>query len=334
MSACRRCDFRTSPDTEQTPAEQMAEHALATSHHLCPVCSTSLDDTDPVHACERCLSKAREDLAGILLMFAELPDHLGHPRSPTYDTDRPSAADGHPLPGGDALVLLGPGSEGLSEDGHTSKDGDVSSVAFELGWWEKDWRETRDDPDPGPPLSTAATVRHAAGYLEVHARWAATSHPGFPEFADDLRRIHATLEQATGRSERRIVAEAGCMSCGGVLVREVRPRKSEAEPLRKGTEDEGYQSGYTCQNKGCGRVYHIPPEPAEGFNEYAWALKSHLEDHPQEWAPSDFICKWHPVTPELLRQWKKRQQVATAVRYGVTLYRVADVVARLEARTA
>lgn len=305
---CARCDFRSSD------LEQITEHAQ--THPLCPICQHSLTDTDPAFGCETCLTRARADLAGIVLMYDELPRHLGHPKSQVYDQS-PHGNDGPPLPGGDGLVLLGPGSAGLSDDDVTSLDGDPVSVAFELDWWERAWRETRGDDFDPTPMSMAAVVRHASAYLEVHARWAANSHAGFETFARDLRRLHGLLERATARADAHEVAEAECMSCGGELVREVRPRKPNDKPRRKGTEDEGYQSGYTCQQ--CGRVYQIPEQ---GFNEYAFALSSHLRQHPQEWAPADLLAEWFGITPGLLRLWKHRGLITSRVAYDVTLYRV------------
>jgi hypothetical protein len=320
---CARCDFRT-PDQDDAAA-----HALEAGHPLCPVCHHSLTDTDPAFACEKCLTRARTDLAGIMLMYDELPRHLGHPKVTVYDQS-PHGTDGPPLPGGDALVLLGPGSQGLSDDAETAIDGDPASVAFELDWWERDWREARGDAIDPVPMTTRAVVQHAAAYLEVHGRWAANNHPGFDVFAADLKRLHSLLERATARADVHEVAEAECMSCGGELVREVRPRKADDKPRRIGTEDEGYQRGFTCQQ--CGRVYQVPDE---GFNEYAFALSAHLRNNPQEWAPAEMLTEWFGVSPALLRQWKHRGQItARTTTYDVTLYRVCCPVDWSEAASA
>lgn len=322
MIKCARCDHSANDP------EEVTAHALAAGHPLCPVCGHSLSEHEPAFACEQCLTRARADLAGIVEMYAELPRHLGHPRSTAYDRSRPST-DGAPLPGGDALVLLGPGSPGYDDDDVTVRDGDPASVAFELDWWQRDWADSRGENPDLTPRSVAAMVRYAAGYLEVHARWAANNHPGFDAFAADLNRLHRLLEHATARTDAREVAEAACMSCGGQLVREVQPRQDDGGASRKGLPEEGYQSGFTCQ--GCGRVYAIPEG---GFNEYAFALNAYLWAHPQMWAPADLLADWFGIAPSLLRQWKHRGLISSRVAYGVTLYRVCCPVDPAEAASA
>ena len=110
MSHCNRCDWQHTPDTDGRPREQLLAHAIDADHPLCVICHHSLN-RDEQQTCEHDLTRARELLAGIVLMQAELPRHLGHLRGSTYDNDRPSS-NGQPLPGGDILVLLGPGSTG------------------------------------------------------------------------------------------------------------------------------------------------------------------------------------------------------------------------------
>lgn len=323
MTRCHRCDWQANPDGDQQ--EQAAEHAQASSHWLCH-CGRSLAPEEPL-TCERCLTDAREHLAGIRLLYEELPTHLGHLRSPVYDAT-PHGDDGPALPGGDVLVMLSGGSEGLADDGETVRDDDPTSIPFELHFWEKAWREDRGEPIDGKPMSTASVVRHAAAYLEVHARWAANNHPGFGAFADDMRRLHRTLERATARTDAREVAEAECLECGSELIRAVRPRL-EGEPRREGTEQEGYQDGYTCT--GCGRVYERHPA---GYDAYAIALRQHMHVNPQEWASAELLAGWFGVSPTLLRVWKHRGLVETTTRYGETLYRMRCHVPEHQAQSA
>lgn len=331
MTRCARCDFTTDPNTETSEAEQAAEHAQSAGHWLCPCCGNSLAPTDPRMACEECLTAAREHLAGIVLLYDELPAHLGHVRSASFD-DSPPVDDGHPLPGGDVLVLLAAGSEGLDEDALTTKDGDVGSVAFELHWWETQWRTDRNDEVDNRPMSVASVVHHAAGYLEVHARWAANNHAGFDQFAADMRRLHRTLEQATSRTDVHEVAEAECLECGADLVRKVRPRLSDEDRKDKlGTEHEGYQDGYTCSNRDCGRVYDRHPT---GYDAYAIALRQHMHVNPQEWASAELLADWFGVSPGLLRVWKHRGIVETTTRSNMTLYRMRCQIPEHEAQSA
>ena len=157
MSHCNRCDWQHTPDTDGRPREQLQAHALDAGHPLCVICHRSRH-RDEQQTCEHDLTRAREILAGIVLMQAELPRHLGHLRGSTYDNDRPSS-NGQPLPGGDILVLLGPGSTGTAartltrteqaaglsgrEHGIDNDPLDGMSVAFTLWQWVADWKETR-----------------------------------------------------------------------------------------------------------------------------------------------------------------------------------------------
>lgn len=297
MRGCARCEWVPRGDDDLAPRLQLLEHAEAKGHPLCLVCSTSLALADR-QTCESCLTKTRVLLAGISVMYDELPRHLGHVRSQVYDAGRPESADGRPLPGGDVLVLLGAGSEGLEEDGTTSRDGDAVSVAFTLEFWREEWEDARGERVvERRPRSSRTKVRQAVGYLERMTRWAAQQHAGFVDYADDLRLLHGRLERATGRNQPRVKAEAECFDCGAdALVREVREgeacghRPPEFPPASGGSllerralheeqvsaweaahsrcEQGGHEDRWTCQR--CGRTYDWPA--------YLLACRSRVED--------------------------------------------------------
>ncbi len=216
---CSRCDWR--PDDELAAEvghrEQLAFHAAESDHPLCICCMRSLQKFENGFTCDGCLNEARVLLAGIVTMWQELPQHLGHLRSPSYDSDRPGASDGRPLLGGDLLAMLAKGSRGDSEDGHSTKDGDLLSVSFELGWWAEEWRQLRGERKP---LRSATQI---TGYLERKAQWAATSFPGFDRYLIDLRKVHGMLERATCRHTRDERTNTDCFHCGGVLTRRTQP---------------------------------------------------------------------------------------------------------------
>ncbi|MCW2601841.1 MAG: hypothetical protein JWM02_3670 [Frankiales bacterium] len=252
---CARCDWQSTPDLDQPPRQQAADHARDAHHPLCVVCSSSLTQHEP-QTCEGCLTTARENLAGIVTMYLELPRHLGHLRPIGYASSH-GGGDGRPLPGGDALVLLSGGSEGGAPRKLTSGDlraperwwvkgatgplsqaalmaaerertgrehqvdnrpSDAQPVSDALGTWALEWQEERGESEQ-LGHRPADIVLAAAGYLERRCRWAANSHPAFDEFAADLTRLHQRLEVVTGRSERPIVAEADCFECSGALER-------------------------------------------------------------------------------------------------------------------
>jgi len=242
MRSCARCDWQPTDDAT------LADHALDAGHPLCVVCTRSLTTAEP-NCCERCLTEAHTLLSGIVTMFDELPTHLGHLHGAVTG---PRSSDGRPLPGGNVLVMLSGGSEGLAEDGTTSREGDYPSVAFELGWWTLAWADDRGD-EALLGHTPARIVAKAAGYLERKMRWASL-RPGFDQFHADLARLHRSLEHATGRSQPRQIAECACFDCGGQLERLV--------------TDRGYADEWTCRR--CGRQYE--------WQAYLLALRSRLEE--------------------------------------------------------
>ncbi len=216
---CARCDWK--PEGDEDRAEQLTAHAAEAEHFLCRVCLHSLPDHEATAVgCSACLNDARTLLAGIHALWVELPSHLGHVKGSGYDNDRPNAADGRPLPGGDVLVLLGPGGTGRSEDAQTWRANDCPSVAFTLTTLEDDLRHVRGDAaSEMPPSSEGRVVGAAVRYLDTFMRWASVNHPAFDEIHADLKSLHYRLEAATGRSEIKTTAEAECFDCGGNLVR-------------------------------------------------------------------------------------------------------------------
>lgn len=337
MNQCARCDWQPDRDAEQASRAQLAEHAEQAGHPLCAVCHTSLVQGE-TQTCERCLDRAQTHLAGVAFMYDELPSHLGQGSGAATG---PVTSDGRPLPGGEILVLLGPGSQGLSEDGTTTRDDDTTSVAYELGWWEADWRERRGEVAVTPPRRLAAEVRAYLGYLETRMRWAATTHPGFGRFAEDIRVLHSRLERATGRAQLVVKAEAECFRCGAdALVREVQPGESckhrpplfppevvipllpislevrrarfaelveEYERQHGRCQQGGYVDHWTCQR--CGERYD--------WRRYVLACSARVEAGRETiraaggWGTPVQVAAAVGVPFETLRTWTKRLQVTS-----------------------
>jgi hypothetical protein len=233
---CARCDWRAPRDSD-LPGVELHEHAALSGHPLCTVCNRSLEDTDPV-VCETCITRARKTLTQIVELYALLPEQLGRPAGQSPGGRR-GGGDGAPLPGGAALVLLGPGSTGTEprrltskeqllgvegrEHGEDNKERDLVSVAFALHTWEIDWRDTRGEPEP----DGHGTVVGAAGYLERRMRWAANgerthpAHPAFPDFVQELSDLRDLLEQATSRRNDPERAPVPCLDCDSTSLRRV-----------------------------------------------------------------------------------------------------------------
>lgn len=225
-TACARCPWRPDLDSDVPAREQAQVHAADLDHPLCVCCGRSLVRGE-AGTCETrepndgtpCLQTAREHLSGIRSLYDDLGSHLGHLRGPRLGCSSPSASDGRPLPGGDVLALLGPGSRGDSEDGHTTKDGDPVSVAYELTWWAEDWADRfGDQATDVRPRTPAAQMRQALAYLERRMRQASRHHPAFAQFAGDLRTLHRALERASALIRTPARPEAACFDCGGQLI--------------------------------------------------------------------------------------------------------------------
>lgn len=299
-TTCARCEFRA---TEEEP---LAVHAIGSGHPLCAICLRSLAGAEP-RVCEGCLQHAQSLLSGIVTMYGELPDHLGHLHGWHPQTGRSS--DG-PIMGGTVLVLLGPGSPGYDEDSNTSLEGDRPSIAYELAWWAMGWADTRQDMPADQALlwmqgSPAGIMMRAAGYLETKMRWAATSHPAFDTFTSDLRRLHGLLERATGGGRVVEKAEADCFVCGGDLVQDTvtvmkRAGRQGEGPMRVGevpTDD----LSHTCET--CHRRY----TPAE----YRMALRAAWASV-EAWVPLVTAARDAGLNVETVEKWAARNQVATA----------------------
>jgi hypothetical protein len=311
---CGRCDFLADPESEVPEFEQLAEHTNGSGHPLCSVCQVSLEPSD-VMVCEGCVTSAQGLLSGVRTMyFEDLPRALGQLRGSGFSGGRPGASDGRPLLGGDVLVLLGSGSEGLAEDEFTTKDGDPASVAFDLGFWEESWREHFGEMAPRLHRPDKMVAR-AAGYLERRNRQAARSHLGFPDYLDDLHLLHARMERVTGRAKKPLKANASCFDCGRPLV-------------KRDDEERGVEEFFTCV--GCHRRYDDVG--------YALALKQELfrqssfELDGLTFATRELVAARVDRSKHTIRQWMSEQVVRTHVKGGVRFVCLEDALAQDELR--
>lgn len=190
----------------------------------CAVCVQHLDAGE-FTTCWACVGKARRDLLAIMELVALLPEHALN-----------GATNGHlvasdPIPGGDAVVMLGRGSEGLSDDA-TTNPGDPEPPAWVLGWWEEVWRENLglDSKLPVWRRRPEQTLATAGVFLGEHLDWAANYHRGFRRFAHDLGATRHQLE-ALLRAGDAPMEGVSCFECGATLERVYRaPRGCSCPP--------------------------------------------------------------------------------------------------------
>lgn len=206
---------------------ELAEHSAEASHPLCIICQQSLPLMQR-QTCIVCSARTRKDLDLIDTMYMMLPEQLGRLPSGGAAMMAPGHDDGPPLPGGDALALLGPGSSGRSQvsgvrvagglmddsHGYDEWPGDPQSAAWELARWEDNWRIIRGEPG----AKDAANVAGSRVYLSNRLTWAADHHPEFDTFAHDVYRLRSRLERVTGMDD---TPERGvpCLDCAATLLR-------------------------------------------------------------------------------------------------------------------
>ncbi len=280
---CQRCDWQPDPDSPLTTDAQLTEHAEAFAHPLCCICHRSLTDVQP-QTCDSCLDQAQAHLSGVLTMWLELRSYLGHLHGSSYDTSH--GTDDYVLPGGDVLVLLGPGSQGLSDNHETIKSNDDAlSIAHLLGSWQALWQQARNEHiDPAEHLvhqGRGGVIYSAAGYLERHSRWAANRLPTFPNYAADLEALHALLEIKTGRTRAPAKANAACFTCEGTII----------WPVDRGTGLE--LPTLTCRD--CRQSYTL--------GQYLLALRAKRESDLTGWVPIADAARAAHRSSKTIRAW-------------------------------
>lgn len=204
---CLRC-----PESPDWSRAELAAHAADTGHALCCVCQRSLPADRP-QTCRSCTARALANLGDIDDAWGDLPAAAAE----RWGTGREH-------PGGDVLVMLAGGSKGRTgwagvtlrdgrvDDSHGQDEwpGDPQSVAFDLSTWEDDFRAHRGEPATECPPAEA--FPRAVAYLRRHHAWAATSHPAFDEYAEDLWRVRARMWGVLGLSDRPVQG-APCLRC-------------------------------------------------------------------------------------------------------------------------
>lgn len=220
--------------------EQCAGCVRCTERH-CVVCTATHVGTDTL-ACADCLAALREALHDIVLLCDALPGQAA------FGGEAGHLLAGAPIPGGDAMVLLGPGSDGRAQvremlweatDAPHSDDersGDPEPPLALLASWEDDWRLLWAQP-AGP----RATLPNAAAYLLRNLARAAATHPAFDEFADAIFGCRARLEDVLHDGERDETG-APCVHCGATLIRRSMPPRT----CRHDVDDDVGNSGDVC----------------------------------------------------------------------------------------
>jgi hypothetical protein len=339
MNACARCNWVL------VPPDTLADHAEAAEHPLCTACAqlrrqhpVSLPSDRP-RVCRDCQDRASQLLAEILEMWRELPDLLEQHAART-------------LPGGDALVLAGPGSRGPQDSDDAAvrwlisdnRAASTPSVAWTLISWEDDFRHVRGEHAASlPPNCSAAVVLAAADYLAEHAAWASEQHWAWGDYAADLAFVHAALMRVTGRHRAPTRLGLDCFACRGPLEYRIHPTDPTEAPegpkwwLRKevyGPIDQtewthrlgqaGLQEDVaTCGR--CGQVYNA--EQLMNAKKDAVEKSQWLTDDEGQWGTAKAMTEGIARSESVLLGWRKAGLIRSCVIGGVVYLHLDDVLA-------
>jgi hypothetical protein len=247
------------------------------------------------------------DLRAICELHAHLADEAAH---------RAASKD---LPGGDALVMLGPAAnletwawqidqaETAYFAGATDQwlevydqDNDPPPVLLVLAYWEDKVRDERNQP-----TDLRATVRRSADYLLGQLDLRSTEYLGVEELATDLRNLRTRLESVL-HDGIRLDRGVPCMNCGTLLVK-IWGQATD------GTDDRWHCS--TC-------------ETWSNVEQYKLAVKYAARAHAKGLTATDMEDEYR-VPAGTIRVWAHRGLVKKRGRdaSGRQLYDVADTLA-------
>lgn len=187
----------------------------------CIVCHRDALKFAEDQTCVRCLGATRRSIIRIeqdyKLLPIELLDRAGaaSPMEPNGDRH----GDGDPLPGGDLMVLLGPGATRHHADALYD---DVDSILGTLERWETDWRITFGDG----AAKGHATIENVTVYLMRRLSHAARNHGAFDEFATDIRDLRYRLDVRLGLHPQR--SDVPCIICETRTLERPAPRNGRA----------------------------------------------------------------------------------------------------------
>jgi ribosomal protein L37AE/L43A len=239
---------RHQPDCD---SEQCAGCLPCTRDH-CTSCHTRhLDKAHPL-MCPSCVGAIRNDLDAALRLEGQL---FGQALA---DASRA-------IPGGEAMVMLGPGSDGsagLAAGDHIHESrADPTPTLTLLAKWAEQWRAAFGHPVRG---RGTRKLHQVAGYLQRQLTQAAQIQQcETVRLATELRAQVGRLEAILHEGIRHDAAGVACFDCGGKLQRRM---------IETGIEDE-----WTCAR--CRRRYSQP--------EYHLAVRAQLQAQQQAKAISE-----------------------------------------------
>ncbi len=215
------------------PGDEICRGCAECPDDHCIVCTTEhCNDQYPL-TCPTCVSAVRTDLGEIARMAAA-PLRL---QTVIGDAGRLASK---PIPGGEAMVMLGPATLAHGRAWYDEFGGDSShkddqlyvdqdTPAMILGQIEDDWRDISGDPTEHP-----MRVQDSIDYLLANLTRMSQRRAGdFPANAGDVAGLRYFLEELLHDGERHDPG-APCVHCGTALVRKsAKPRPCKHERLAR-----------------------------------------------------------------------------------------------------
>lgn len=190
----------------------------------CTVCRRTHAD----HVCPHCLRQVRTTLARLKYLARKLPGEATR--------NHGAYATGNNIPGGDALVLAGPGASpeqirrALDErlllqldTSHAQEESraDPRPPATVLAYWTRTWRDHLDQP-----TTLTITLDRAADYIDTQLPHL-TDDPRFIVMARELGDALRRVEDALHEGDRPQTSRVPCWECGTRLVKVYTAREDD-----------------------------------------------------------------------------------------------------------
>jgi hypothetical protein len=297
----------------------------------CGDCGERLDTTG--RTCDRCVSRARNDIRDVRDLYRELPDviaAIAGLHAVRYDErgSKRRTANDTTIVGGAALVMAGDGNLGTSRLGKyesptdrtvrevlSAQRDDPPSVLAVLTSWEDAWRVEQHQH-----AADKTTVDAAVDYLLQHVTWAAQHSETWSDHRVDTRQLRSRLRMLTGATAPPKPSDAPCIECNGTIV-------------QRYTAD-GLDDIRECNS--CGATYS-PVRYMLAVNE---RLETVRNDPDRLLTAAEARTLWH-LSEKQIYVWEQRTddagkpKIASVGRdsQGRKLYRNSDIAALRRART-
>lgn len=272
----RRCRAGVPRCNYQGTRAELREHAAAAGHDRCIICTLGLAVVER-QTCSECANSVRDDLDAVARAFAHLERVIGEAAYRGIAWTQ--------------LAMSGDGAvTGGGEDDHVRYHDPLPPVAV-LEAAEREWRAEFGHGRPTyphlghPDRQARQVVRDAIGYLKDWHSLAARTHPGFDDYAAEIRTLRGQLEHAVGLADDPEPA-APCFLCGGDLIRRY--------------TDTGLSDDRVCRK--CAAVY----EPKD----YWFALRVHTTQ--EGWVPIEEAAERVDRSVATIRTWVYGGYVAVA----------------------